>query len=104
MFKRITHDMLNSISWLLMLLAALCFMGTLFAFAAAVMVGLWDGLVWLTKSDWRTTNFSVLLIAFAVAIVLGIIARFTFELGEAFKTDAAMFKNTARRKEKERDW
>ena len=85
MFKRITYDMLNSISWLLMLLAALCFMGTLFAFAAAVIMGLWDGIVWLTKSDWRTTNFSVPLIAFVAAIVLGINARIINDLIERFE-------------------
>ncbi len=85
MFKRITYDMLNSISWLLMLLAALCFMGTLFAFAVVVMVGLWDGIVWLTKSDWRTTNFSVPLIAFVAAIVLGINARIINDLIERFE-------------------
>ncbi len=111
MFERVTYEILNSISGLLMILCFLCTTGALLALAVAVIVGLWDGIVWLTKSDWRTTNFSVPLIAFAVAIVLGIIGRVSIELGENFKKDAAMFENaarrlekTARRKEKEQGW
>ncbi len=60
----------------------LCALGAMFAFAVTVIMGLWDGIVWLTKSDWRTTNFSVPLIAFVAAIVLGISARVINDLIE----------------------
>ena len=33
-----------------------------------LMVGAWDGAVWLFKADWRTTNFQVPFWAFVVAI------------------------------------
>ena len=33
-----------------------------------LIVGAWDGAVWLFKADWRTTNFQVPFWAFVVAI------------------------------------
>ncbi len=33
-----------------------------------LIVGAWDGAVWLFKADWRTTNFEVPVWAFFVAI------------------------------------
>jgi len=33
-----------------------------------LIVGAWDGAVWLFKADWRTTNFEVPVWAFLVAI------------------------------------
>ena len=33
-----------------------------------LIVGAWDGAVWLFKADWRTTNFQVPFWAFIVAI------------------------------------
>ena len=41
---------------------------------AAVVVGGWDMLVWLTGADWRTTNFSVPIIAIVTAVVCAVAA------------------------------
>lgn len=42
--------------------------------AIVVIVGPWDLLVWLTKSDWRTTNFAAP-IAGAIAAVAGLMLK-----------------------------
>ena len=50
------------------------------------IVGIWDGLVWLFKTDWRTTHFQVVLLAgivFVPSLVLvGILTALLEELEE----------------------
>ena len=53
-------------------IAALGFMFTMAVLLGSALtfliVGAWDGAVWLFKADWRTTNFQVPFWAFVVAI------------------------------------
>jgi hypothetical protein len=45
------------------------------AMLAGVMVGAWDLLVWLTKSNWRTTNFEIPAYSLAVAGIAFVCAK-----------------------------
>lgn len=45
----------------------------LIAIAVTVIVGAWDLLIWLTRSDWRSTEFIVPLYALAVTVALSIL-------------------------------
>jgi len=53
-------------------IAALGFMFTMAVLLGSALtfliVGVWDGAVWLFKADWQTTNFQVPFWAFVVAI------------------------------------
>lgn len=54
----------------------------LLAAAVGLAVGAWDGLVWLFKADWHTTNFYVTKIAavvFGVSLVIVVVLKVVTE-------------------------
>ncbi len=63
--------------------AALCVIGGMVCAVVAIVVGAWDGLVWLVKADWRTTDFVVPIIAGPAAVVFGILGRGFMELSDS---------------------
>ena len=69
MIRRAFSRFLFAVGVIVALLWIGCMIATVLALLTAAIVGVWDLLVWLTKSDWRTTNFDVPIIALAVAAV-----------------------------------
>ena len=43
--------------------------------ALLILVGPWDLLVWLTNSDWKTTNFAIPLLGLVLIIAVAIIGH-----------------------------
>ncbi len=73
---------LASASVLALPLALVCGIGCAVCAVVAIIVGAWDGLVWLVKADWRTTDFVVPIIAGPAAVVFGILTRAFISLGQ----------------------
>lgn len=52
----------------------------------AIVVGIWDCLVWLTNSDWRSSDFKIPLYSLAVLVIscflLGVISEVADRFGQ----------------------
>ena len=81
--KRRLASFLASVSVVALPLTALCGMCCAVCAVVAIVVGAWDGLAWLVKADWRTTDFVVPIIAGPAAVVFGILGRGFMELSDS---------------------
>ncbi len=81
--KRRLASFLGSMVTVAMALGALCVIGGMVCAVVAIVVGAWDGLAWLVKADWRTTDFVVPIIAGPAAVVFGILGRGFMELSDS---------------------
>ena len=64
------------------ILCLVCVYGFALSVIFTLVYGAWDFLVWLTKLDWRTTEFEVLIFGFAISIGFAIAALLLLVLGE----------------------
>ena len=78
--KRRLASFLSSVAVVALPLAVVCGIGCAVCAVVAIVVGAWDGLAWLVKADWRTTDFVVPIIAGPAAVVFGILARGFIEI------------------------
>ena len=80
--RRFLIRRLNELAGLMTVLWALCFFGAILLGTAAIVVGAWDLLVWLTKSDWRTSNFNVSIYSGIGAFILLVMLAGIEDLGD----------------------
>lgn len=73
----------NFLAAVLTVLGVGCGIVAFFAIVVILVVGTWDGLVWLFKADWRTTNFGIPVLAFFVAVGFGIVTWGLYHISEA---------------------
>ena len=63
------ENMRNSLAWVFEVLSTGLVITLVVSLVAGILVTPWDLLVWLTKSDWRTTHFILPAIALPTALV-----------------------------------